>query len=114
VDVNQVLQGDCLELMRSLEDNSIDAIVAAPPAGISFMGKHWDSDKGERKYTMKTNTLAPDQILAILPSYDLNEPGLCISDWNTATIETLRLMVEEGAAIVERTYGTYYFWRAGK
>jgi DNA modification methylase len=47
--LNQVLQGDCLELMRSLEDNSIDAIVTDPPAGISFMGKDWDGDKGGRK-----------------------------------------------------------------
>jgi DNA modification methylase len=82
VDVNQVLQGDCLELMRSLEDNSIDAIVTAPPAGISFMGKHWDSDKGERKYTMKTNTLAPDQILAILPSYRRERKTHWLQPWD--------------------------------
>jgi hypothetical protein len=63
---------------------------------------------------MKINALTKDQILAILPSYDLEEPGLCISDCDTATIETLRLMVTEGAAIVERTYGIYYFWRAGQ
>jgi DNA modification methylase len=49
MEINQVLQGDCLELMRSLEDNSIDAIVTDPPAGISFMGKDWDGDKGGRK-----------------------------------------------------------------
>jgi DNA modification methylase len=35
--------------MRLLEDNSIDAIVTDPPAGISFMGKDWDGDKGGRK-----------------------------------------------------------------
>lgn len=33
---------DCLELMRSLEENSIDAIVTDPPYGIGFMGKGWD------------------------------------------------------------------------
>jgi DNA modification methylase len=47
--LNQVLQGDCLELMRSLLNNSIDEIVTDPPAGISFMGKDWDGDKGGRK-----------------------------------------------------------------
>ena len=40
--------GDCLEVMRKLEDNSIDSIVTDPPAGISFMGKVWDKDKGGR------------------------------------------------------------------
>jgi DNA modification methylase len=35
--------------MRSLPNNSVDAIVTDPPAGISFMGKDWDGDKGGRK-----------------------------------------------------------------
>jgi len=34
--------------MRGLPDNSVDAIVTDPPAGISFMGKDWDKDKGGR------------------------------------------------------------------
>jgi DNA modification methylase len=40
--------GDCLHLLRSLADNSVDAIVTDPPAGIGFMDKDWDSDKGGR------------------------------------------------------------------
>ncbi len=38
--------GDCLEVLRTLPDASIDSIVTDPPAGISFMGKGWDDDKG--------------------------------------------------------------------
>jgi len=41
--------GDCLDGLRKLDDNSVDAIVTDPPAGISFMGKDWDGDKGGRK-----------------------------------------------------------------
>ena len=33
---------DCLEVMRELDDNSVDAIVTDPPYGIGFMGKDWD------------------------------------------------------------------------
>jgi adenine-specific DNA-methyltransferase len=29
--MNQVLQGDCLEVMRGLEDNSVDLILTDPP-----------------------------------------------------------------------------------
>jgi site-specific DNA-methyltransferase (adenine-specific) len=47
--LNSVIQGDCLEVMRSLPDNSVDSIVTDPPAGIAFMGKAWDSNKGGRK-----------------------------------------------------------------
>lgn len=34
--------GDCLEVMRTLPANSVDAIVTDPPYGLGFMGKHWD------------------------------------------------------------------------
>jgi len=36
--------GDCLEEMRTMEDNSVDSIVTDPPYGLSFMGKKWDYD----------------------------------------------------------------------
>lgn len=35
--------GDCLEVMRSLPDASVDAIVTDPPYGLGFMGKAWDA-----------------------------------------------------------------------
>ena len=38
--------GDCLEVLATLPDCSVDAIVTDPPAGIAFMGKDWDKDKG--------------------------------------------------------------------
>ena len=34
--------GDCIEVMRSLPDASVDAVVTDPPYGIGFMGKGWD------------------------------------------------------------------------
>lgn len=40
--MNQLLKGDCLDLMKTLADNSIDAIVTDPPYGLEFMGKEWD------------------------------------------------------------------------
>ena len=40
----KLLHGDCLEQMKTLPDNSIDAIVSDPPYGISFMAKKWDYD----------------------------------------------------------------------
>ena len=37
-----ILVGDCLEVMRTLEPNSVDSIVTDPPYGLGFMGKAWD------------------------------------------------------------------------
>lgn len=40
--------GDCLAWLRTIESESVDAIVTDPPAGIAFMGKAWDHHKGGR------------------------------------------------------------------
>lgn len=34
--INKIIQGDCLEVMKQIPDNSIDLIVTDPPYGISF------------------------------------------------------------------------------
>jgi DNA modification methylase len=36
--------GDCLEVLKTLPDCSVDAVVTDPPYGLSFMGKRWDYD----------------------------------------------------------------------
>ena len=38
----QIINGDCLESMRSMPENSVDAVVTDPPYGLKFMGKNWD------------------------------------------------------------------------
>ena len=45
----KILHGDSLEVLKSLDSNAIDSLVTDPPAGISFMGKEWDSHKGGRE-----------------------------------------------------------------
>lgn len=41
--LNTVVQGDCLDVMRSWPDGCVDAVVTDPPYGLGFMGKAWDS-----------------------------------------------------------------------
>ena len=43
-----LINSDCIEALSKLEENSIDSMVTDPPAGIAFMGKDWDKDKGGR------------------------------------------------------------------
>lgn len=40
--IDRVYNQDCLEGMRGMGANSIDAIVCDPPYGLSFMGQDWD------------------------------------------------------------------------
>jgi hypothetical protein len=35
-------RGDCLDVLPTLAEGSVDAVVTDPPAGISFMGAEWD------------------------------------------------------------------------
>ena len=48
MELDKIICGDCLEVLKTLPEDSVDAIVTDPPAGIAFMGKEWDKDKGGR------------------------------------------------------------------
>jgi DNA modification methylase len=41
-----LLHGDCLEVLPTLDADSVDAVVTDPPYGLEFMGKEWDAFKG--------------------------------------------------------------------
>ena len=38
----EIIQGDCLEIMQGMADNSVDCVVCDPPYGLKFMNKSWD------------------------------------------------------------------------
>jgi site-specific DNA-methyltransferase (adenine-specific) len=40
----KLLNGNNLELLKTLEDNSVDSVITDPPYGLSFMNKKWDYD----------------------------------------------------------------------
>jgi len=44
-----ILQGDCIEEMKKLKENSVDAIITDPPYGLGFMNKEWDSPAKHRE-----------------------------------------------------------------
>lgn len=44
----KVFHGDNLDILRALPDCSVDSIVTDPPAGIGFLGRSWDEDRGGR------------------------------------------------------------------
>lgn len=40
--MNKIFHGDSLEVLKELENDSVDVLVTDPPYGYSFMGKAWD------------------------------------------------------------------------
>lgn len=61
-----VIEGDCLEVLRGMEDSSVDSIVTDPPAGINFMGKQWDKDKGGKAQWVKWMTEVATECLRVI------------------------------------------------
>ena len=47
---SKLINGDCLEELKKLDDDSIDLLCTDPPYGYGFMGKHWDTFQ-EKKST---------------------------------------------------------------
>jgi site-specific DNA-methyltransferase (adenine-specific) len=50
--LNQVHEGDCVELLQELPENSIHAVVTDPPysLGKGFMGLEWDSFDSHKEF----------------------------------------------------------------
>lgn len=46
----RLLLGESLDVLKTLESNSVDSIVTDPPAGIGFMNKSWDKAKSRDEW----------------------------------------------------------------
>ena len=46
----EIINADCLEHMRTMPDNSVDAVITDPPYGLAFMGANWDHNVPNAAY----------------------------------------------------------------
>lgn len=100
-----LLHGDSALIGTVLAPNSIDSLVTDPPAGIDFMGKGWDSDKGGRDNWI---TWLRD---IVRPAYDALKPGACglvwalprTSHWTATAFEDAGFEIRD---IVMHLFGT--------
>lgn len=44
----RIIEGDCIEAMRGMDEASVDAVVCDPPYALGFMSKAWDRVDGEQ------------------------------------------------------------------
>ena len=103
--MNKVICGDALEVLKTFEDNSFHSMVTDPPAGISFMGKKWDSNKGGRDVWIKWLTEIMREAHRVL------KPGAHIlvwalprtSYWTATAVEDAGFEVRE---IVSHIFGS--------
>jgi len=74
--------GDCLEVLRSLPESSVDAVVTDPPYGIGFKGKDWDCD-------------VPGDAFAVEALRVLKPGGHLIAFAATRTVHRLTVAIED-------------------
>ncbi len=116
-----ILKGDCIEEMKKLPDNSVDAIVTDPPYGIGFMGKEWDNFKpstiteGMAKDKRQKTEIASTRISNIAGTYDNSIKGartfqkFC-EQWSK---EALRILKPGGFMLVSCSTRMYHRMTCG-
>ena len=89
-----VVEGDCADVLRSLPDGGVDAVVSDPPYGVEWRGEAWDSEipppsilddclrvarggvlwfgAAKRVLDFARYSPAPDRILAWAPPFTLS------------------------------------------
>ncbi len=78
----RIIRGDSLKILKTLEPNSVDAIVTDPPYGLSFMGKKWD-------YDVPTKALWSEVLRVLKPG------GHLLSFGGTRTFHRLACAIED-------------------
>ena len=66
--MNEIITGDCVEVMKGFEENSIDCIVTDPPYGLNFMGKAWDKALPPKAAFVEMNRVLKPGALAFVMS----------------------------------------------
>lgn len=84
-----VLRGDCIDVMKSLDADSIDAVVTDPPYGIAFMKRAWDDLGDLREYGLWCERWARE-------AYRVVKPGAYVVAFGSArTYHRLATGIEE-------------------
>lgn len=71
----EIRHGDCFEIMATMPEASVDAIVTDPPYGLEFMGKEWDRflvDARSARWASRSGAAGNFGVSvfgAVLPSY---------------------------------------------
>lgn len=50
MEINKIYQGDCLELMKQIDDESVDLVITSPPYNIGIDYDSWNDDVDWEKY----------------------------------------------------------------
>lgn len=69
-----IFQGDCLDVLASMPEASLDSCVTDPPYGLEFMGKEWD---GPWKYGMSKFGFKDNKFRNVAPGFQSSRNPMC-------------------------------------
>lgn len=75
--INEIIQGDCIEIMKNLPKNSVDLIVTDPPYGDNI-GYGWNDKKIKNNENPLVNCLALVECYRVLKK---NRSLYCFTNW---------------------------------
>ena len=113
---NKIIHGECINEMKKLLENSVNAIITDPPYGIGFMGKEWDNFKPsaikeavEKDGRIKTR-IASTRDSTAAGTYDLSKRGMLgFQKWvENVSKECLRVLKPGGFMLVFGGTRTYH------
>ncbi|HET6919849.1 MAG TPA: DNA methyltransferase [Jiangellaceae bacterium] len=92
--------GDCLDVLRTLADGSVDSVVTDPPAGIGFMGKEWDDFRRARNLADTGRESVFGRTSATGPEYARRSRAAFVAWLTDVMAEALRVLKPGGHAVV--------------
>lgn len=102
---HRLYNGDCLEVLKRMPDNHVDSLITDPPAGIAFMGKEWDEDKGGSKEWVKwLNGVMKEALRVIKPgAHGLVWAIPRTSHWTATALEDAGFEIRD---VITHLFGT--------
>lgn len=85
----EVLDGDCLDVLRRLPADSVDAVVTDPPYALSFMGEAWDTHRTARDFQAWCESWARECLRVLKPG------GHLVAFGGTRTYHRLACAIED-------------------
>jgi len=114
---NIILNGDCLEHMKKLPENSVDAIITDPPYGLEFMGKDWDKFKQGKNIaggtTGEGTPFGRSKPLNSVYQYDLEQKNQMQNHFFEFGKEALRILKAGGYMLIFGGTRTYHRMTCG-
>lgn len=102
-----IFLGDCLDILKKLPENCVDAVVTDPPAGIGFMEKEWDRMKREGMTELQAFQEFIKEVFTEV--YRVLKPGGHAVVWAIPRTSHHTAMGMERAGFDIRDNGTYLF-----